>query len=335
MKSLALITCLAAILVSGCRPQTEPAAAGKASQMTTDPLPSWNDGKVKSAIIDYVHKVTDSSSGSYIPVADRIASFDNDGTLWAEKPLVQELFAFAQAREMVTKDGRLAKKQPFKAVIEGDKEYFHKGGEKAFVQLVDATHTGMTEVEFENAVKNFFTSATYPPRNVPIWQITYQPQIELLNYLRANGFKTYICSGGTVEFVRGISMDLYGIPKEQVVGTTFNYKYVDSSRSIMRLPGLAHFNDKEGKPVTLQRYLGRPPVFACGNEGGEGDVEMLQFSQSSKYPSLQLLVNHDDSTREYYYQEKTNWSLDEAAKNNWQVISIKHDWKNVYRAEKR
>lgn len=335
MKNLVLITCLVAIVGSACKPQAEPVAAGKTAETATDPLPSWNDGAVKNAIIDYVREVTDSSSGSYIPVADRIASFDNDGTLWAEHPLVQELFAFAQAREMVAKDGGLAKKQPFKAVIEDDKGYFHKGGEKAFVQLVDATHTGVTEAEFENSVKNFFANATYPPRNVPIWQITYQPQIELLNYLRANGFKTYICSGGTVEFMRGISQDLYGVPKEQVIGTTFNYKFIDSSRSILRMPGLAHFNDKGGKPVTLQTYLGRPPVIACGNEGGEGDVEMLMFSQSSKYPTLQLLVNHDDSTREYYYQEKTNRSLNEATKNNWQVISMKNDWKKVYRAEKR
>ena len=197
-----------------------------------DPLPSWNDGVLKRSIITYVEKVTDSLSADFIPVHDRIATFDNDGTLWAERPYVQELFAFYRVEEMVKQKPELKSKQPFKAVIEKDKSYFAKGGEKALLQLVAVTHTGITEDEFELSAKNFFNTAKYPRGNVPIKNITYQPQLELLNYLRDNNFKTFICTGGTIEFVRGISQELYGIPKDQVIGTTFKYS---SSLATVRL----------------------------------------------------------------------------------------------------
>ena len=188
----------------------------------------------------------------------------------------------------------------------------------------------MTEDEFESDVKDYFTTAIYPGRNVPISQIIYQPQLELLRYLRANGFKTYICTGGTVEFVRGVSEQLYGIPKEQVIGTTFKYKFIDSTLSIMREPSAALINDKEGKPVGIQMHIGKRPVLACGNEGGGGDIAMLKYSQGSKYPTLQLIVNHDDAAREYAYQEKDNASLNAARRNKWQVISMKNDWKKIF-----
>ena len=296
----------------------------------TEPLPSWNDGKVKRAIISYVQKVTDTASPDFIPVHDRLATFDNDGTLWAERPYVQELFAFYMVKKMVAKNAELAKKQPFKAIVENDKSYFAKGGQKALLQLLAVTHTGTTEDEFESSVKDFFATVIYPGRNVPVSQIVYQPQLELLNYLRDNGFKTFICTGGTVEFVRGISQQLYGVPKHQVIGTTFTYKFVDSNRVVIREPAVELLNDKEGKPVGIQMHIGQRPVFACGNEGGEGDIAMLKYSQSSLYPSFQLLINHDDSTREFYYQEKSNASLNAAAKNAWHVVSMKTDWKKVF-----
>lgn len=280
--------------------------------------------------MDFVTRVTDSSSSDFIPADDRIATFDNDGTLWAERPYVQQLFAFYQVKKMVEKNPGLANEQPFKAVVENDKAYFAKGGEKALLHVVASTHTGMTEDDFESSVKDFFSTATYPPRNVPVATITYQPQIELLNYLRANGFKTFICTGGTVEFVRSISQQLYGIPKEQVIGTTFKYRFVDSTLNIMREPAVELLNDKEGKPVGIQEHIGRRPVFACGNEGGEGDIAMLRYCQGNKYPSFQMIINHDDSTREFYYQEKTNASLNAAAKYNWHVVSMKNDWKTVF-----
>ena len=297
---------------------------------STDPLPSWNDGTLKQSIIAYVKDASDSNGKNFIPVDDRIATFDNDGTLWAERPYVQELFALHMAKKMVTANPELAQKQPFKAVVENDKTYFKEGGEKALVQLLGATHTGTTEDEFESAVKDFFANVTYPHFNVPVSQIVYQPQIELLNYLRANGFKTFICTGGTIEFVRGISQQLYNIPKDQVIGTTFKYKFVDSNRTVMRQPELELFNDKEGKPVGIQEHIGQRPVFACGNEGGAGDIAMLKYSQSSKYPSFQMIINHDDSTREFSYQEKDSASLKAAAKNNWHVVSMKNDWKQVF-----
>ena len=295
-----------------------------------DPLPSWNNGELKQSIIDYVKKVTNSKSPDFIPVTDRIATFDNDGTLWAERPYVQELFAFYQVKKMTEAKPALKKQQPFKAVLENDKLYFKNGGEKALLELMGATHTGMTEDQFESSVKNFFSTAIYPAYNVPVSKIVYQPQLELLNYLRANGFTTFICTGGTVEFVRGISGQLYGIPKHQVIGTTFRYKFVDSTISILREPAPAFINDKEGKPVCIQMHIGQRPVFACGNEGGEGDIAMLRYCQSNRYLSFQLLVNHDDATREFAYEEKSNASMGAASKNNWHVVSMKKDWKVVF-----
>jgi hypothetical protein len=301
-----------------------------AKEEAPDPLPSWKETTIKQAIITYVKTITDSTSTDFIPVNDRLATFDNDGTLWAERPYVQELFAFYQVNKMVEKNPKLKSEQPYKAVLENDKQYFKNGGEKALLQLISSTHAGMTEDEFELSVKDFFSSASYPGRNVPIRQITYQPQLELLDYLRANRFTIFICTGGTVEFVRGISQELYGIPKFQVIGTTFKYKFIDSTVSIMREPSAALLNDKEGKPVGIQMHIGQRPVFACGNEGGEGDIAMLKYSQESRYPSFQLLINHDDAAREFAYTEKSNASLNAASKNNWHVVSMKDDWKQVF-----
>lgn len=295
-----------------------------------DPLPSWNDGALKSDIIAYVEKVTKEGSPDFIPLESRIATFDNDGTLWAEKPLVQELFAFYRIKKMVEANPELAKKQPFKAVIENDKSYFEKGGEKALIELVIATHTGTTEDVFEADVKDFMATSKIPGKNVTIKQNRYQPQLELLDYLRANGFKTFIVTGGTIELVRGISAEYYGIPKEQVVGTSFKYKFDEVNRTILREPALDLFNDKTAKPVAIQLHIGQRPVFACGNVGAGGDIAMLEYCQSSKYPSFQLLVNHNDSIREYNYPEKNNASLDAVAKNKWHVVDMKNDWKKVF-----
>jgi len=320
---------------TSCNTKTENKAADKQvatpSTQATDPLPSWNDGDLKQSIIAFVKEVTDSTGQHFVPVEDRIATFDNDGTLWAEVPFVQELFAFERVKEMVKAKPELANQQPFKAVITKDKAFFAKGGEKALLDLVAATHTGMTEEQFETEAKAFFAAAIYPERNVPIKQITYQPQLELLSYLRANGFKTFICSGGTIELIRAISADYYGISKEQVIGTSFKYKFLDSSRSILREPALDLLTDKAGKPVGIQLHIGKRPVFSAGNVRSGGDIEMLEFCQSNKYPSFQLMVNHDDSTREYFYQEKDSASLKASALNKWHVVSMKNDWKTIFR----
>jgi len=195
---------------------------------------------------------------------------------------------------------------------------------------VAATHTGMTEDQFEADAKDFFATATYPGRNVPIRKIVYQPQLELMNYLRANGFTTYIVTGGTIELVRTISDSFYGIPKNQVVGTTFKYAFVDSNRTIMREPAIDLLCDKAGKPVGIQMHIGQRPVFSMGNERSGGDIAMCKFCQSNRYPSFQLIVNHDDSTREYYYQEKDSASLKAAVQYKWHVISMKNDWKTIF-----
>lgn len=330
------LLCLFLFLLISCKNKSEDTTTVNPNDSTAavaasgDPLPSWNDGTLKSDIIAYVKKVTTKGSPDFIPVENRIATFDNDGTLWAEKPYVQELFAFYRVKKMVEANPALAKKQPFKAVVEKDKTFFEKGGDKALIELVAATHTGMTEDEFEASTKEFFAGAQYPGKNVSLKQIRYQPQLELLNYLRANGFKTFIVTGGTIELVRAISADFYGIPKEQVVGTSFKYVFDDATNSVKRLPALDLLNDKAGKPVGIQLHIGQRPVFACGNEGGAGDLAMLRYSSGSKFPSFQMIVNHNDSIREYNYQEKDNLSLNTAAKYKYHVISIKDDWKKVF-----
>jgi phosphoserine phosphatase len=303
-----------------------------AGTAVVDPLPSWNDGAIKSSIIDYVNRVT-KEGPDFIPLTDRIATFDNDGTLWAERPYVQELFALSQVKKMVENDPSLAKRQPFKAVVEGDREYLKKGGDKALIELVAQTHTGMSEAAFEMATTAFFAGATFPGLNVPIRQIRYQPQLELLDYLRANDFQVYICTGGTIEFVRSISMEYYGVEPDHVIGTSFQYVYVDSTKEIYRQPALDHFNDKTGKPVGIQLHIGKKPVFACGNEGGSGDIAMLSYCQSSTYPTFQLLINHDDDVREFLYSEGDSASLKAAAAGQWNVVSIKNDWREVFAKE--
>ncbi|AWK03776.1 haloacid dehalogenase-like hydrolase [Flavobacterium crocinum] len=335
MKKGLFILLFVALLAFSCKksePTTSTATESKQTEtaVSGDPLPSWNDGTLKKDIIAYVEKVTKEGSPDFIPINSRIATFDNDGTLWAEKPLVQELFAFYRVKKMVEANPALAQKQPFKAVIEKDKSYFEKGGDKALIELVAATHTGMSEDEFEASITEFFKDAKIPGKETALKNIRYQPQLELLNYLRANGFKTFIVTGGTIEVVRGISEDFYGIPKEQVVGTSFKYKYDPVKNVVLREPALDLFNDKDAKPVGIQLHIGQRPVFACGNEGGAGDLAMLKYSQGSKYPSFQMLVNHNDSIREFNYQEKDNLSLSTAAKNKYHVMNMKDDWKKVF-----
>ena len=296
-----------------------------------DPLTSWNEGKNKKAIIDFVRAVTTEGSSSFVKAEDRIATFDNDGTLWAEQPVIQLLFVFERAKQMAVANTALKDKQPFKAIIENDKEYLATLSEADVIKLFIATQTGMTESEYAKEAARFFSSAQ-SPSGKPIAQLVYRPQPELLNYLRANGFKTFICSGGSVEFMRSISQQYYGIPPEQVIGTQFKYVYKDSAgiNDIVRQPALHSFNDKQEKPLNIQYFIGKRPILACGNEGGGGDIYMLRFSQGSSYPSLQLLVNHDDKDREFYYQEKDNKSLDWAKQYNWHVISMKNDWKIIF-----
>jgi len=301
------------------------------SNIIAQDLPSWNDGPTKQAIIQFVKDVTTEGSDKFVPIPDRIATFDNDGTLWAEKPLIEGLFMFIRAKQMAEKKPSLRNVQPYKAILAGDKTFLEKMTEKDLLKLFVETHSSVTATDFRKQVEEFFAVAKNS-KGTTMEQLTYQPQLELLRYLRANGFKTFICTGGDVDFVRVISEKYYDIPPEQVIGTTGKYVFMDSANinDLYRLPGISSFNDQKEKPVNIQKYIGKRPILACGNEGGAGDVYMLRFSQGNSYPSLQLMVNHDDKDREYYYQEKDNKSLNWAKKYNWAVISMKNDWSKVF-----
>jgi phosphoserine phosphatase len=329
MKKIIHLLALVCVLFTKCNNPTSNLQDSTRSSLK-DPLPSWNDGPLKQAIIDYVKSTTDSVSNHFVPAEDRIATFDNDGTLWAEKPTIQEVFAIERLKKLVEANPGLAKKQPFMAVLTGDKAYLAKAGEKALFEIVAATHTGMSEQSFDSTVKNFFDNYKYPKYNVSVKGVRYQPQLELMDYLRAHGFKIFMCTGGTIEFVRAISEKYYGIPREQVIGTTFSYSFSDTSRQLTRKTPIALINDRAGKPVGIEVHIGKHPVFAAGNVGNEGDIQMLEFCLASKYSSFQLMVNHDDSTREFSYGEKTNASLNASEKNKWHVVSMKNDWKEIF-----
>jgi phosphoserine phosphatase len=321
-----------AILSFGPTNSVTKKAAAVSVNNAADPLPSWNDGPLKTAIIDYVKKVTNSTDKGFIPVEDRIATFDNDGTLWTEQPTIELEYAKLAFKKMIQKNPELAQQQPYKAIITHDKTYLATADESVIAAAIIKSLSGTTEGEFDRSVKAFFDTAHYviQKKKYPVQDATYQPQLELLKYLRANGFKTFICSGGTIEFVRSISDRYYGIPKEQVIGTKLQYKFDEATRKIMREGKIASICDKAGKPVNIQWHIGKTPVFACGNEKSGGDIQMLKFSQTNKYPSFQLMVNHDDAVREFAYQEKDNASLNAAAANKWHVVSMKSDWKKIF-----
>ncbi len=301
-------------------------------EITTDPLPSWNQTGTKQTIINYVTKVTKEGSADFIPEEDRIATFDNDGTLWAEQPIVQIEFVFYQIAKLLKEKPELAQQQPYKAVAEKDEAYLKKMGTAELITLVNAAQANRTSTEFQQQVKEFFANFKYPKRNTKLTQIRYQPQLELLQYLQQNGFKVFICTGGTVDFVRVISKEFYGIEPERVIGSTNKYIYKDSAdvNDLYLTSEVISLNDKQTKPANILLNIGKRPVLACGNEGGGGDVYMLRYSQGSSYPNLQLLVNHNDKEREYEYYEKPDVSLTMAKEHKWTVISIKDDWKTVF-----
>jgi hypothetical protein len=303
-----------------------------ASWSQDDPLPSWNNDTLKASIIGFVKSVATEGSPGFVPAEDRIATFDNDGTLWAEQPLIEGLFMFFRARQMMEEKPSLKNILPYKAIAAGDMSFLKTMSERDLIKFFIATHSNLTAAEFKKDAHEFFAVAK-SPAGVPIAQLVYQPQVELQEYLRANGFKTYICSGGDVDFMRVISWQYYGVPPHQVIGSSSKYVYKDSAgvNDLYRSPALAVFNDKQQKPVSIQTYIGKRPIFACGNEGGGGDIYMLRFSQGqTTYPSYQLIVNHNDKDREFYYQEKDNKSLDWATRYGWHVISMKDDWKTIF-----
>ena len=310
-----------------------------------DPLPSWNDGPNKQAIVEFVHKVTDPDSPDFVPVAERIATFDNDGTLWVEHPMYTQLaFALDRVKALAPQHPEWKTTQPFMAVLEGDMKTLAASGEKGLLQLVMATHAGMSTADFEAEVKDWFATARHPRFNKPYTELTYLPMVELLEYLRANDFKTFIVSGGGIEFMRPMTQAVYGIPPEQVIGSSIKtqYELKDGKPVLMRLPEINFIDDKTGKPVGINMYIGRRPIAAFGNSNG--DVQMLQWTTAGDGARLGMLVFHDDGKREYAYGPANGLpnspfgtfsqsTMDEAEKSGWHVISMKDDWARIFAFE--
>lgn len=300
------------------------------------PLPSWHDGPAKKSITDFVARVTRQDGSDFVKPADRIAVFDNDGTLWAEQPIYfQGRFLADRVRAMAALNAGLVSRQPFKAIVENDREAITKMGEHDIAELLAATHAGMTTDAFAQIAKQWIDSAKHPRFNRLYKQLAYQPQLELLDYLRANDFKTFIVSGGGVDFMRTFSQDVYGIPPQQVVGSSgqTQFELRDNNAVLVKLPKLGSINDKEGKPVNINLHIGRRPILAFGNS--DGDLPMLQYTAGAPGPRLMLIVHHDDGEREWAYDRqskigKLDKALDEAKTRGWTLVSMKNDWRTVF-----
>jgi hypothetical protein len=306
---------------------------------TPDPLPSWNDDAAKQAIVAFVTKVTRAGSPDFVPAAERIAVFDNDGTLWAEQPMYfQAFFIFDRIKALAPRHPEWKDTEPFASVLRGDVKSALAGGEHALMEMAMATHAGMTSDEFSGIVKEWIATARHPVTKRPYTEMVYQPMLELLSYLRASGFKTFIISGGGIEFMRPWTEAVYGIPPEQVVGSSIKTKFEmrGGSPVLVRLPALNFFDDKAGKPVAIQQHIGRRPVIAGGNS--DGDLEMLQWTCSAPGPRFCFYVHHTDATREWAYDRASSIGgldkgLDEARTRGWTVASMKDAWKRIYAFE--
>ena len=307
-----------------------------AAQTAADPLPSWNDGASKQSIIDFVTAVTREGSPDFVPVPQRIATFDNDGTLWTEHPMyVQLAFALDRVKAMAPLHPEWKSKQPFKAVLDGDLKALAQSGERGLAELIMVTHAGMTSDEFAKIVTDWFATARHPRFRRPYTELVYQPMLEVLAYLRANGFKTYIVSGGGIEFMRPWSERIYGVPPEQVVGSSIKTRFEmrQGRPELFRLPEVNFIDDKAGKPVGINEFIGRRPIAAFGNS--DGDLEMLQWTTMSGGLRLGLIVHHTDAEREYAYDRDTEFgkldkALDAAAINKWTIADMKKDWKVIF-----
>lgn len=314
--------------------------AMSADLVAADPLPSWNDGPTKSAIINFVTKTTTQGGADFVPVPERIATFDNDGTLWCEHPMyVQLFFALDRVKDLAPRHPDWKLKLPFKAILDGDMKGVMEAGERGMVEIVMASHAGMGTEDFEKIVKDWLKTARHPRFKRPFTELVYQPMLELMAYLRANGFKTYIVSGGGVEFMRPWTEKVYGIPPEQVVGSSIKTKYEmrDGKPMLFRLPELNFIDDKAGKPIGINEFIGRRPIMAFGNS--DGDFEMLQWTTAGSGPRFGLIVHHTDAEREYAYDRHTLFgrldkALDEAPKQGWTVVDMKKDWKTIFPPQK-
>jgi hypothetical protein len=304
-----------------------------------DPLPSWNDGASKRAIVEFVARVTQQGGPDFVPPVERVAVFDNDGTLWCEHPMyVQMAFVLDRVKAMAPIHPEWKDKQPFKAALEGDMTTLAESGERGLLELGMATHAGMTTEQFQKIVTDWLATARHPRFKRPYTDLAYRPMIEVLAYLRANGFKTFIVSGGGVEFMRPWTERIYGVPPEQVVGSSIKTKFQmrNGRPELFRLPEVNFVDDGAGKPVGINEYIGRRPIAAFGNS--DGDLEMLQWITMAGGVRLGLIVHHTDAEREYAYDRNTPFgrldkALDAAALNRWTVVSMKSDWKQIFAFE--
>jgi len=309
--------------------------------LADDPLPSWNDTSSKKAIVAFVEKVTQPDSPDFVPVPERIAVFDNDGTLWAEQPMYfQAFFTFDRVKALAPQHPGWKDKEPFASVLKGDIKSASAGGEHALLEMVMATHAGMTTEDFEQIVKEWIATAKHPKTGRLYTEMIYQPMLELLEYLRENGFKTFIVSGGGIEFMRPWTERVYGIPPEQVIGSSIKTKFelFDGKPELVRLPEINFIDDKEGKPVAINQHIGRRPIASFGNS--DGDLQMLQYTAAGSGASFCLYVHHTDAEREWAYDRQSHIGrldkgLDEAGAKGWTVVDMKNDWKIIYPFEKK
>jgi len=331
LRSRQLISCLLAFAITlsatACR--------------SVDPLPSWNEGATKHAVTNFVERVTAEGSPDFVPAAERIATFDNDGTLWAEQPMYfQFLFALDRVKVLAPQHPEWKEQEPFASLLKGDVKGALAGGEKAMLQIVMATHAGMTTEEFEVIVRDWIATAKHPETHQLLTDMVYQPMLELLAYLRANGFKTFIVSGGGIEFMRPWVGRVYGIPPEQVVGSSImtEFQLRDGNPVLARLPEVDFIDDGPGKPVGINRNIGRRPIAAFGNS--DGDFQMLQWTTAGSGARFGLIVHHTDAVREWAYDRESKIgnlekALDAAPKEGWTVMDMKTDWKTVFAFEQR
>ena len=302
-------------------------------------LPSWNKSDARQAIIQFVEKVTLEGGPDYVSPDERIAVFDNDGTLWSEQPLYFQLqFAIDRVHKLAPEHPEWKTQQPFKAVLDNDVEALMASGEKGLLEIVMATHAGMTTEEFEQVVNDWLAETKHPRFNKPYTEMVYLPMLELLDFLRANDFKTYIVSGGGIEFMRPWTQSVYGIPPEQVIGSSIKvlYKLRDGTPVLERLPEIDFIDDKAGKPVAIHKFIGRRPIAAFGNS--DGDLQMLQWTDGGNGQRLVMIVHHTDEKREWSYDKESHIgrldkALEQAAKNGWSVVDMKQDWKRIYKFE--
>ena len=308
---------------------------------SADPLPSWHEGKSKQSILDFVARVSTEGSPQFVGPADRIATFDHDGTLWAEQPFYFQLaFAIDRVKAQAAEHPDWGEKEPFKSLLAGDVRQVLAGGEHAVMEIVTATHSAMTTEEFERIVSNWLAHATHPRTGKRYTEMVYQPMLELLGYLRASGFKTFIVSGGGIEFMRVFAEKVYGVPPSQVIGSMGKLKFElrGDTPVLLKLPAAEFVSDKEGKPIAIHRHIGRAPIAAFGNS--DGDLQMLQWTAAGRGARFCAFIHHTDAEREWAYDRKSSIGrldkgLDEAAARGWVVVDMKQDWKIVYPFQKR